>query len=107
VPRLGRVLLDDFRHDEQAVGSGWRVAEGLFVGEARPEFVGAGYVDEWKGMGGGFDIADIDFFEFFYVTENIAQLRADFLFFFRSQSQTGQVGNVFDVDIGASHVKVT
>jgi hypothetical protein len=57
---LKESLLYDFWHHEQAVGSGRSVAQSFFVGEAGPDFVGAGYIDERKGMGCGFDITDID-----------------------------------------------
>ena len=77
------VLLYDFGYHKQAVGGGGSVAERFFVDEAGPEFVGTGHIDERKGVGSEFDIADVDFLEFFDVTKNITQLHADFLLFFR------------------------
>lgn len=79
-----RLLVDDLRYHEQPIRTGRGVPEGFFVGEAGPDFVGAGHIDEGKSVGGRFDVADIDFFEFFNVAENVPQLGANFLLFFGS-----------------------
>ena len=50
-------------------------------------------------MGGGFNAGDVDFLEFLNVAKNAAELRADFLFFFRGEREAGKMGHVFDVDV--------
>ena len=50
-------------------------------------------------MGGGFNSADVHFLEFFDVTENAAELCAKLLFFFGSQGESGEMSDVFDIEV--------
>ena len=76
-------LLHNLRHDEQAVRFGRRVAQRLLVGQAGTDFIGPRDVEERDGARGGFDLADIELLQFFDVPEDVAELRAEFLFFGR------------------------
>jgi hypothetical protein len=62
--------------------------EGFFVAERRADFVGPSHIDEGEGVGSGLDIADVDFFQFFDLAENVPQLGANFLLFVWSQGET-------------------
>src|SRR5437867_1856569 len=78
-----RASLDDFWHEEEAVGLGWRVAQRLGVGQGRVNFVRARDVDEWHGMSGRLDLADVQALELFDVPEHLAELRPELMLFFR------------------------
>ena len=80
-------LFDDLRHEEQAVGLGGRVAQGFLVGQGRAHFIRTGDVDERHGMGGRFDLADVQFLQLLDVAENVAELRAEFGRFFRRKAR--------------------
>lgn len=54
-------------------------------------------------MGGWLNTTNVDFFQFFDVAENVAQLSADFLLFLGSESEARQMGDVFDVDFWSGH----
>ena len=66
----------DFGHDEQAVGPGGRIAQGLVVRQRRLDFIGARDVDHRHGMGGRLHAGDIQFIQLFDVAEDVTELRA-------------------------------
>src|SRR5881396_4102859 len=98
-----RASLDDFWHEEEAVGLGRRVAQRLGVGQGRVNFVRARDVDEWHGMSGRLDLADVQALELFDVPEHLAELRPELMLFFRCETQPGQVGDVLHVKVCGSH----
>ena len=68
--------LDNLRYNEQAVGPGGRIAQGLVVRQRRLDFIGARDVDHRHGMGGRLHAGDVEFIQLFDVAEDVTELRA-------------------------------
>ncbi len=66
-----------FWDEEEAVGLDGGVAEGVFVGKAGANFVGAKDVDEGDGVGGGFDVGDVGLLEFLDIADDVGELAAE------------------------------
>ena len=49
--RTSAVLLDDLRDNEEAVGGGRGVAQGIFIADRWPDFIGSGDVDQRERVG--------------------------------------------------------
>ena len=54
-------------------------------------------------MGCWLDVADVQLIELFDIAEDLSQLRAELLFFGRSQAQARQMRHVFHIQIRCSH----
>ena len=63
-----------------------------------PDLVGAGDVDQRKGVGGRLDAGDIHFLQLLDVAEDVAQLRADLLLLFGREREPRQVGDVLHIN---------
>jgi len=97
--------LHNLRHQKQTVGLRGRVAQSLGCGQRRTDLIGPGDVDERHCMGSGFNLRDVELFQFFDVTEDVAELCADLFLFVGRERQPREMGDIFDIDIGCSHAE--
>src|ERR1022692_3013331 len=97
------LLFNNFRHHEKPIGFGGRVAERLFVGEGRADFVGSGHIDQRKCVRGRLNAGDVGLLEFFDVAQDVSELGGKFLFLVRRQGNARKMRDVFDINFGGCH----
>ena len=82
---------DDFGDDEKLVRFVRRVAQRFLGGEPIARLVFAKHVEHRHGVGGRFDVADVDFAQFLGVFQNVGQLFLKKMRFFVRSNSAGPV----------------
>ena len=96
-------LFNNFGNDKQSATFFGRVAERVFVGKRRADFVGAGDVDQRDGVRGRLDVGHIQLAQFFDVAENPAELRGKFFLLVGRERDARKMRDVFDIKFNGSH----
>src|SRR5882672_8111466 len=93
----------NFRHNEQTVRGCGRVPQRFGMCQRRPGFVRPGDIGKRDGVGHRLHVADIKLLQFFDITEDLAQLRAEFFFLLQRQSKPRQMRDILHINFRCRH----
>lgn len=69
------------------------------------KLVGAGDIDQRHGVGGRLDAGDVQFLQFFDVTQDAAELGGELVFLVGREGDARQMRDMFDINSGGSHAQ--
>ena len=72
-------------------------------GSDSADFIGAGDIDQRDGVCGRLDASDVEFFQFFDVAKDSAELGGEFFFLVGRERDAREMRDVFDINFSSSH----
>src|SRR6266576_1518866 len=101
--RESDLLLHYFWNNKEAVGVRRRITKGFFIAHGRSNFVHPRHVHQRERVSRWLHAIYIHFLELLDVGQDLSQLGAYLLCLFGREFETGEVGDILDIDFALRH----